>query len=341
MMHHPLNLPLGTGYRLSAFRGVASIYPMAARLPDLTGAIDVRRRVEVTRVAVQALLFRCLENQGCTPPFVGSEPEELLQTDGEFTAAVVRLLARSHPGIDATEARRLVALGSGPGGRTGKFWVLNTLDDTESFLRGGPYAVSLARIEAGRVTEAYLACPNLPFPALAPFTRIGRFGSEGCLFHAAVGCGARMWPAAPWGNDPNGPQPQVLKVAMAPPHHSRTRICGPARSGNPACPGTVEIARSLGILDPPRLVDGLTPYAVLACGDTHAYLRLATDDSPRETILEHAAGALLVAEAGAMVTDQEGWSLDFGEGRHLESTRGIVAAVPRAHTTILEALRSR
>ncbi len=86
-------------------------------------------------------------------------------------------------------------------------------------------------------------------------------------------------------------------------------------------------------------MDSQAKYAAVARGDAHAYLRLARDDVYREKIWDHAAGMLLVTEAGGVVTDQTGRPLDFGEGRRLESTRGILAAPPPVHATLLEALR--
>ena len=64
---------------------------------------------------------------------------------------------------------------------------------------------------------------------------------------------------------------------------------------------------------PPIRLDGQTKYAVLARGEAQVFTRL-----PRagymENIWDHAAGALLMEEAGGRVSDLNGDALDFSQG---------------------------
>ena len=59
-----------------------------------------------------------------------------------------------------------------------------------------------------------------------------------------------------------------------------------------------------------------------------------------ERIWDHAAGALIAAEAGCLVSDAAGRELDFSHGRGLERNRGIVVAEPQLHGRIIEAIRA-
>lgn len=60
----------------------------------------------------------------------------------------------------------------------------------------------------------------------------------------------------------------------------------------------------------------------------------------KEKIWDHAAGAIIIQEAGGMVTDAKGNPLDFSKGLNLESLdRGIVASAGTAlHEKIIDAV---
>ena len=54
---------------------------------------------------------------------------------------------------------------------------------------------------------------------------------------------------------------------------------------------------------------------------------------------DHAAGSLLVEEAGGVITHFNGERLDFGLGRTLGTNYGIVAAGKDVHGRVLEAIK--
>jgi len=58
-------------------------------------------------------------------------------------------------------------------------------------------------------------------------------------------------------------------------------------------------------------------------------------------IWDHAAGSLIVEEAGGRVTDVHGTMLDFGQGRTLRRNQGIVATAGSEewHHRVVEAIR--
>ena len=59
--------------------------------------------------------------------------------------------------------------------------------------------------------------------------------------------------------------------------------------------------------------------------------------SYQEKVWDHAAGALIVEEAGGKVTDARGVQLDFSRGRTLDGNYGIIAASPGLHRRVLAA----
>jgi len=67
-------------------------------------------------------------------------------------------------------------------------------------------------------------------------------------------------------------------------------------------------------------------------------LRLHRDDIYREKIWDHAAGVLVVTEAGGKVTDVHGNPLDFTLGYRLENNSGVVVTNGHLHKNIIEAL---
>jgi 3'(2'), 5'-bisphosphate nucleotidase len=107
--------------------------------------------------------------------------------------------------------------------------------------------------------------------------------------------------------------------------------------------GHAVLARAIGISAPPLRMDSQAKYGALARGDAALYLRLPSPDAPgyREKIWDHAAGSLIVEEAGGRVTDAEGRPLDFAGGRAMTGNRGVVASNGELHERVLAALAGK
>ena len=69
-----------------------------------------------------------------------------------------------------------------------------------------------------------------------------------------------------------------------------------------------------------------------------AYLRLPKSAEYVEKIWDHAAGALVVQEAGGRVSDIHGRDLDFSRGYLLSGNRGVIVSNGRLHDAVLEAI---
>ena len=77
---------------------------------------------------------------------------------------------------------------------------------------------------------------------------------------------------------------------------------------------------------------------MLARGDASIYLRLPTSKDYVEKIWDHAAGYIIVKEAGGRVTDILGSDLDFSLGRTLSNNKGVVGTNGELHDLVISAV---
>lgn len=72
-------------------------------------------------------------------------------------------------------------------------------------------------------------------------------------------------------------------------------------------------------------VHSMVKYAAIARGDAEIFMKFARAGY-KEKIWDHAAGVIIIEEAGGVVTDAGGRPLDFSRGVFLENLdRGIIA----------------
>lgn len=117
-------------------------------------------------------------------------------------------------------------------------------------------------------------------------------------------------------------------------------FCESVEAGHSSQGTNARIASLLGIRGESVRMDSQAKYASVARGDGDIYLRLPVGDgSYQEKIWDHAAGAILVAEAGGAVSDAKGRPLNFALGRTLRENKGVVAAHKRIHENVIKAVR--
>ena len=116
------------------------------------------------------------------------------------------------------------------------------------------------------------------------------------------------------------------------------RVCESVEAAHSKQSDTQRIIEALGGAGTPARLDSQCKYAIVARGQADAYLRMPTRKGYVEKIWDHAAGAIIATEAGAIVTDITGASLDFGHGRRLETNRGVVCAAADLHPRIIETI---
>jgi 3'(2'), 5'-bisphosphate nucleotidase len=211
-----------------------------------------------------------------------------------------------------------------------RFWTIDPIDGTKGFLRNEQYAVALALIIEGKVAIAALACPNLGQRAEAGESGPG----AGVVFSAGRGQGAHALVLEPGGED------RRLRIQVSGREDpAAARFCESVESGHSAHGDAAAIAARLGITAPPLRLDSQAKYGVIARGEAEIYLRMPTRADYREKIWDHAAGALIVEEAGGTVTDITGRPLEFHHGRELTANRGVVVASGRLQGLVMEAIR--
>lgn len=284
-----------------------------------------RSPVTVADFGSQALVCRTLHEAFREDPIIAEEDAAVLRKpeNEALLAQVVRHVGGVRAGAEQEVVCSWVDWG-GAAAYSGRFWTLDPIDGTKGFLRGEQYAIALALLEEGQIVVAALACPNLPVDWDEPEQR-------GAIYTAVRGDGAYRRPLS-------GPgQPQRVRVsALRDP--ARARFCESVESSHSSHGDAAAVADRLGIRAEPVRLDSQAKYAVVARGDADLYLRLPTRPGYVEKIWDHAAGVLVVTEAGGRVTDIEGKPLEFHHGRGLERNTGVVVSNGALHEDVLAAL---
>ena len=282
--------------------------------------------VTVADFGAQAVVSAFLKEAFPHDALVSEEDAHLLRQreHAPLKDAVLRFVAPLNPNLTDVQALEAIDRGTSLGGPGGRFWTLDPIDGTKGFLRGDQYAVALALVVEGDVRVGVLGCPNLPFSIKVPQS------PRGCLFIAVKGAGAMM-------RGLENPETKSIDVSdvMRP---AEAQFCESFESSHSSHGASAQVAEMLGTKMPPLRMDSQCKYGLVARGDVSIYLRLPTQGVYVETLWDHAAGTIVVQEAGGMVTDLQGRWLDFSAGRRLERNRGVVATNGRLHSQVLQAV---
>jgi len=283
--------------------------------------------VTVADFGAQALVVHTLAEAFPGTPLVGEEDASELRKpeNAELLARVGEHVRRSEPALSDAEILDLIDRGRYGGGSRGRHWTLDPIDGTKGFLRRDQYAVALALIEDGRVVLGVLGCPNLPVEAG------DESGERGCLFVGVKGQGAFMRPLS-GGTESKVSVTRVSDVSLA-------NFCESVESGHSSQDDTAAVASKLGITVPPHRIDSQCKYAAVARGEASIYMRLPTRKDYEEKIWDHAAGSIVVSEAGGRISDVVGNDLDFSLGRTLAHNNGVVVTNGHVHDVVIAAVR--
>jgi len=278
--------------------------------------------VTVADFGSQAVICKAVADAFPADPIVGEEDAAELRTPEmgdrlqQVTGFVKTVLA------DATPDQVVDWIDRGNGEAGDRFWTLDPIDGTKGFLRQDQYAVALALIENGDLKVGVLACPALAFDANS---------EPGLLFVAVRGEGAEMMPM--------GGSLQPIRVVSAD-DTARLRFVESVESSHGDQDRQEAVAKAAGFTSGSLKMDSQAKYGAVAAGEAALYLRLPSPKSPdyREKIWDHAAGAIVVEEAGGRVTDMYGKPLDFSKGAKLVDNQGIVVSNGAIHDTVIQAL---
>ena len=287
-----------------------------------------RSPVTVADFGSQALVCRLIKSSFPDDPIVGEEDAASLRKPEQagMLLRVVEYVNGFETGDASTVCRWIDA---GNGQVSERYWTLDPIDGTKGFLRGDQYAVALALVVDGDVKVAAVACPALPLDM------DDAEGEAGALFVAVRGEGTTIQPL----NDDE----RETKASVAQADDKRAwRFAESVESGHSDHERQDAIAKAVGICAPSLRMDSQAKYCAVGRGDAALYLRLPSPDQPDycEKIWDHAAGSLVVEEAGGRVTDMFGKPLDFATGALMVNNRGVVVSSGDIHDRVIEALQS-
>ena len=307
--------------------------------------------VTIGDYGAQALIISALRHNFPDDQIVGEEDAQSLRDQPSLSAQIFNLVKdvrlddhaadESLGGPIPSESAMLAAIdaGNSAGGAHGRIWALDPIDGTKGFLRGGQYAVCLALLVDGHVAVGVLSCPNLPVSDAAPLTEdMGSAATDtegkGVLFAAVRGRGASSRPLTRGTLADAHPIHVTALTAVA-----DATMCESVEPGHSSKGDNAIIAAKLGITRKPVQMDSQAKYGSVARGAGDLYLRLPVRKDYVEKIWDHAAGDLIVREAGGVVTDTRGERLDFSRGRTLTRNVGVVAAPRGVHAEVLKVVR--
>jgi 3'(2'), 5'-bisphosphate nucleotidase len=264
--------------------------------------------VTIADFGAQAIICKSIAEAFPNDAIVAEESSSLLRQSVSQLRAVQRLIP------DATSDQILDWIDLGQGKVRERFWTLDPIDGTKGFLRKEQYAIAIALIESGEVKVGVMACPAF---------------EEGCLFVAIREQGTRRISLATG-------ETQMLSGSDSPTFRLVESI--ETSHGDPERQRA--IAQSVGLTAPTLQMDSQAKYGAIALGHAVLYMRLPWKEKLdyRENIWDHAAGAIIVEEAGGRVTDMNGSALNFAIAPQLVENHGIIASRGELHAAVLASI---
>ena len=292
-------------------------------------AIQKRDRspVTVADFGSQALICNAISDTFPNDIIVAEETSHSLKQNAELLKRVTEYVNRF--ASEDTQKKNIILsdavcdwIDVGDGDNVDSFWTLDPIDGTKGFLRQDQYAIALAWINHGEVQLGVLGCPNLPHRLDDPDS------DSGCLFVAVKGEGTSIYTS-------NGEYLGKANVS-----EDSSRLAESFESTHGDSNTHKKIAKQLGLTKPPLQIDSQAKYGVVARGEASLYLRLPNPKYPdyRECIWDHAAGQIVVEEAGGKVTDANGTPLCYLSGRRMINNRGVVATNGILHAEALSTI---
>lgn len=298
--------------------------------------------------AAQAVLISALRNAFPGDAFVGEEDSSALREDDALKQRVWELASNAHlenpddeallaSPQDVDELLEVIDLGGrGQGGRKGRFWVMDPIDGTATFLKGEQYAVSLALVEDGQEVVGVLGCANLkPVDGKVAESTVDKDGL-GIMLTAVRGQGAKVRKMEFNGFQPAEPLGSISKASSL----ADAQIINYSSGSTSRHDLITKLANSFGAKFPNiELYSSHIRYAALLVGGGDFQLRVPSSSDVHMWIWDHAGAQLILTEAGGKVTDLNGKEMDFGAGRDLKQcNNGLLAAREGIHKAVLEGM---
>jgi 3'(2'), 5'-bisphosphate nucleotidase len=322
--------------------------------------------VTIADYAAQAIIIDALKDQFPDIAFIAEEDSTMLRLPSSTSMCdAILSLVHKVKKMSLEDILDNVDRGSSEGGPQGKYWVLDPIDGTKGFVGGRQYALCLGLVVDGVAVMGVLGCPNY-CPSGSVVQSIDGSNADkkhGSLFVAVVGQGAFLRRLrlilsdteysriSGSEHEPKGKTVSITtdnNIDEQPISVSTTNdfgdavFCESVESGHTSHSLSASVAEKLNIVNPPTRMDSQCKYASVACGSmsgVDAYLRPPPSSMAgrHENTWDHAAGCVIVSEAGGRVTDLLGQPLDFSCGRLLRNNVGVVCSNSVLHDRIIGA----
>jgi len=287
--------------------------------------------VTVADLAVQAQISATLREHFPNIPLMAEESSEELtgDTTGQLLEQVTKEVAAVRGGsLTPQQVQAWIERGQETIDPEKPYWILDPIDGTKGFLRREQYAIALALVERGKILLGVLACPNLP----QDLSSGGIL--PGYVYFAERGQGAELIACPPEGTLATATRSALQVSPVSDP--AQGSWCERVESSDNNKDITTQIIRQAGITAEALRLDSQAKYAVVARGETAVYLRHSLKPYV-EKVWDHAAGVIVMEEAGGRVTDVHGKPLNFALGRTLADNKGVLATNGALHDRILAA----
>ncbi len=207
-----------------------------------------------------------------------------------------------------------------------RLWVVDPIDGTKGFLRGQHYCVAISLLIGREPVLGVLASPGFYSDEANPPD------DPGALIYAQQGAGAYIEPLA------GGPR-EPLQVSKVTDPRDATLLTS-YESGHTDKSFFDHVAQALGRGPdaPQRGLDSQDKYGMVAAGMGDVYLRIVPEADFREKLWDHAAGYVIVTEAGGRMTDIHGQAIDWTVGSRMANNRGVLVSNRFLHNELLAAI---
>lgn len=199
-------------------------------------------------------------------------------------------------------------------------WMVDPIDGTKGFLRGGQFAVAFGLFDDFVPRFGCLICPRLGFPSMDSkelgSVLIWEKGGPAYQVDLATLARKRELPV-------NGVATPVLVRSVSADHGDR--------SFDDAFKGILGLLTILPL-------DSQVKYALLCRREASVYLRVPRIQGEIEKVWDHGAGAALLTAVGGRVTGIDGLPYDFSLGEALQPGCGVLASIGVDHSRVVAAL---
>lgn len=301
---------------------------------ELVGAAEKagREPVTIADYASQTLIGKALLEQFPDDAVLSEERAVDYETVlSDHQRALVQRYISQAVGESVTHAQICAWLDAGKQQQSTRTWAIDPIDGTAGFLGHRHYCVAV-----GLMIDFVPAVGVLASPGFHSDEEDRPSAEHGALTYATQGGGAFLEPLA-------GGEPRALHVS-ATSDPSRAVILTSYESSHVDLGFIERLMETLGRgPDAPYFrLDSQDKHAMLASGQGDINFRVSNEASYREKVWDHAAGYVIVTEAGGQVSDAEGRPLDFSQGARLSSNQGILMTNGHLHAALLDAIqRSR